>query len=327
MSSSNSNDILEDFLDVDQPIPGQNFCCLSFISPENVLRNKELYIMKDFLKEVLKDEKIRNETDPDSIDFSKIQDWYANYRINNEKRITSEYDEENDFKTSTRGVKVRGVYDSVNEAKVRAKVLQRKDPNFHVFVGQIGYWLPWDPSADNIEDQEYQEGQLNDLMKKYKENKESKDVFYDEQVTERKKDAIRKNLEKKKELEKQKKEEEPKADAEAEAKDNAEAEGKDTSDAEAKDKADKSQSEADNSVELNEDGQSKEAIEKIKTLRNIIDAKEDIATQKSDDTTNDTQADSVLDSEVPTEENNSQTESKDSKDSNENLNKIIDEIF
>ena len=27
----------EDFLEVDRPVPGQNYACLSFISPENIV--------------------------------------------------------------------------------------------------------------------------------------------------------------------------------------------------------------------------------------------------------------------------------------------------
>ena len=33
---ASENEIQEDFLEVDQKIPGQNFVCLSFISPEIV---------------------------------------------------------------------------------------------------------------------------------------------------------------------------------------------------------------------------------------------------------------------------------------------------
>ena len=40
----------EDFLENDQPIPGQNFVCLSFVSPaDNIAKKEELY-MKEFLK-------------------------------------------------------------------------------------------------------------------------------------------------------------------------------------------------------------------------------------------------------------------------------------
>ena len=36
-------EVEQDFLEVDRAIPGQNFVCLSFISPENVLEDKNLY--------------------------------------------------------------------------------------------------------------------------------------------------------------------------------------------------------------------------------------------------------------------------------------------
>ena len=42
------------------------------------------------------------------------------------------------------------------------------DNTFHVFVGQVGFWLPWDPEPSNISDEEYTESQLNDLVKNYK---------------------------------------------------------------------------------------------------------------------------------------------------------------
>ena len=33
----------QDFLESDKQIRGQNYVCLSFISPENVLKNKEIF--------------------------------------------------------------------------------------------------------------------------------------------------------------------------------------------------------------------------------------------------------------------------------------------
>ena len=68
------------------------------------------------------------------------------------------------------------------EAQIRAKVLQRKDKNFNVFVGQVGFWLPWDPAPHNVEGQEYFESELNELVKKYKENQENKDIHFRENV-------------------------------------------------------------------------------------------------------------------------------------------------
>ena len=45
--------LVEDFLSVDQPVPGQNFCCMSFVSPEKVIRRKQMYLVKEFLKDLL----------------------------------------------------------------------------------------------------------------------------------------------------------------------------------------------------------------------------------------------------------------------------------
>ena len=37
-------DVEEDYLDVDKPLPGQNYYCISFVSPEKVLEQKELFM-------------------------------------------------------------------------------------------------------------------------------------------------------------------------------------------------------------------------------------------------------------------------------------------
>ena len=40
-----------DLLDEDMPIAGQKFACLSFVSPEKILKQKELYVFNQFLKQ------------------------------------------------------------------------------------------------------------------------------------------------------------------------------------------------------------------------------------------------------------------------------------
>lgn len=89
---------------------------------------------------------------------------------------------------SIRGLKIRGVYKTKGEADQRAKDLQDIDPYFHVFVGEVGKWLPWDPDPNSVQDQEYQERELNDLMKGYKENLEKSKKMQHQ----RKQDMIRK---------------------------------------------------------------------------------------------------------------------------------------
>mgnify|MGYP007000253141 len=69
-----------------------------------------------------------------------------------------------------------------------------KDRSFHIFVGQVGYWLPWDPQADSVEEEEYLEEELNTLMKEYRKNEVSRDIFYEEQKREQMKDSVTKEM-------------------------------------------------------------------------------------------------------------------------------------
>ena len=45
----------EDYLDQDPPLRGQNFVCMSFLSPEEILKKKEVYFFEQFLSEFSKD--------------------------------------------------------------------------------------------------------------------------------------------------------------------------------------------------------------------------------------------------------------------------------
>ena len=78
------------------------------------------------------------------------------------------------------------------------------DNSFHVYVGQVGYWLPWDPNPNNIEEQEYLNKDLNRLNKEYNKNQTKRDMFYEEQKREKKMAAIRENEERKKRIEEEK---------------------------------------------------------------------------------------------------------------------------
>ena len=46
----NENTKYVDLLDEDKPISGQKFVCLSFISPEEHIKNKELFYFEKYLK-------------------------------------------------------------------------------------------------------------------------------------------------------------------------------------------------------------------------------------------------------------------------------------
>jgi hypothetical protein len=213
----------EDYLEVDNPIPGQNYVCLSFVSPEKTLKEHELFLFNKFmnqrsgewelkLDEIVKDvsddyknkinseikEVLKTEMKYTLNQFkSKFEDFKYKYNEDLEKafsRISG-------AQTSVRGVKIRGVYDSKQEAEKRAKDLQVKDRSFHIFVGQVGYWLPWDPQADRVEEEEYLEEELNTLMKEYRKNEVSRDIFYEEQKREQMKDSVTKEMNEQKQVE------------------------------------------------------------------------------------------------------------------------------
>lgn len=176
----------EDFLEVDTPISGQNYCCLSFVSPEDIIREKNVQYIHKFLKTIGKN----YDLDPDS-----IVDKYKDFLYINEDKLEEEYNSENDFQTNVRGVKVRGTYSTLREAQTKASRLQKQDPNFSVYIGQVGYWLPWNPRSDKIEGQEYAEGELNELVKKYRENQDNKDLHFRENIDYVKEQQAKKNEE------------------------------------------------------------------------------------------------------------------------------------
>ena len=239
----------EVYLEADREIPGQQFVCLSFISPNKVLKNKDLYYFRKFLndyeiqykikatesfimkqanklqtaassvQDVLENMMLKKDTlsvedisgalatvktmratltagtvadleehvKTEMKDFKEatLLDAYETYVFKNKKKIEDDFFAENSFRTTVQGLKVRGVYASYNEALARAKTLQKLDASFNVYVGQMGFWLPWDPDPMDIANQEYADDQLNTLMKKYKENETERDEFYSKTKAER----------------------------------------------------------------------------------------------------------------------------------------------
>lgn len=202
MSGSNKVEEAEDFLENDQPIPGQNYVCMSFISPENIIKRRELFFCKKFMQWVLNDP-IRRErlSDPSAnITYNTIDDMFEDWKVVGEQAAQDEFNKMVDFQTNVRGVKIRGVYESLKEAQIRARVLQKRDPNFHIYVGQVGFWLPWEPTPDRVQEQEYSEQSLNTLMKKYRENKGARDELYEENKQRSIKKAEEENARRKEQL-------------------------------------------------------------------------------------------------------------------------------
>ena len=116
------------------------------------------------------------------INKTKIAEAYDDFMYANKTKLEDEFYAMNDFRTSVRGMKVRGVYGNPKEAELKAKKLQTKDKYHNIFIGDVGKWLPWDPQPHEIAEQEYAQDELNNLMRKYKENEDNREKFFEERA-------------------------------------------------------------------------------------------------------------------------------------------------
>jgi hypothetical protein len=205
MSSTESINITSvkevDYLDEDKPIRGQNFVLLSFLSPEDVIVNKEAYMFSEFIKKFSNDMTAfldgissKYSDSKDFVDSVKennayifnpkdMSEQYGFYKSVNNQELESSFHRDNNFITSIRGIKVRGVFDTIEEAKNRSEFIKKLDSKFNIYIAQVGCWCPWSPNPDCLENQEYAETQLNTLMKEYKKNMNDKDAVFENRKT------------------------------------------------------------------------------------------------------------------------------------------------
>ena len=108
-----------------------------------------------------------------------MSEQYGFFKSVNNQDLETSYHRDNNFITSIRGIKVRGVFDTIDEAKNRSEFIKKLDNKFNIYIAQVGCWCPWSPNPDCLENQEYAETQLNTLMKEYKKNMNDKDVVFE----------------------------------------------------------------------------------------------------------------------------------------------------
>ena len=212
-----------DLLDEDKSIAVQKFACLSFISPEHILKQKEMFLFEKFIKnwdfsksmekftqflnflsykysidfeKVTKDFQEFTKDEKDNLIKSPIEDDFKNFMDENEERLEKEFDTEHEFQTSTRGIKVRGCFPTQQEAELRCKMLRQNDPNHDVYVGPVGIWVPFHPEAYKTGRVEYMEETLNELMSEKKKNEEKAKDEFDNRVKEAKVKAMEDNKKK-----------------------------------------------------------------------------------------------------------------------------------
>lgn len=210
-----------DLLEEDKAIAGQKYTCVSFVSPEQILKDKNIFFFEHFLKkwefnktmekhiqflnfisykynlsfdDIVSDFKDFVKEEQENITKSSMDDEYKTFLDNNEDELEKQFNLEHNFQTSTRGIKIRGSYPTLEEAELRAKMLREVDPSHDVYVGPVGLWMPWEPQAYKTGRVEYMEEELNQLMSEKKKNEENAKQSFDQRVKETKEKAIEENI-------------------------------------------------------------------------------------------------------------------------------------
>jgi len=221
-----------DYLDEDPEIPTQRYAIISFISPEKVIKQKQEFMNEKFVEWLEYDWKVKgmehfmaflskkytlkvDDLMADMQEFTKvhneeikktdIHEKYEVFLLKNEKDLETMYTEKVNFRTNVRGVKVRRIFSSLEETQQFAKVLQRKYPRDNLYIGKVGCWLPWDPSEHMMPEVEYATQELNEMMRKYKENEVNRDIFFEEEKAEKIKAQKEENAKRRKAIEDAKK--------------------------------------------------------------------------------------------------------------------------
>jgi hypothetical protein len=212
-----------DLLDEDKPIAGQKFVCVSFVSPENILKQKQMFFFQEFVKQwelnksmekfvqflnfvaykykldfdtVMADFQEFAKDEKASITSQSIEDDFKTFTDKNEEELEKKFGIAHNFQTNTRGIKIRGTYPSQEEAELRCKLLREADPHHDVYVGPVGMWMPWEPEAYKTGRVEYMEEELNKLMSEKQKNEGEAKEQFEKRIKETKQKAIEDNIEK-----------------------------------------------------------------------------------------------------------------------------------
>ena len=200
--SKTSNDI--DYLSEDPIINNQKLVLMSFLPPKEVdeleftipIREVLSEIIKSQIKSIVKTCLTDNENAETVIlanlneaIIPKVEEYQKKWRKSTEKGLWG-------------AVKVRGVFDDdkdgTDKAKERCVQLQKYDKNFNIYMGKVGCWLPFNPPSEAINNQEYAEKELNNLMKNRLKNKIEAENLEKNRQLEMQEEHLKKELQKEK---------------------------------------------------------------------------------------------------------------------------------
>ena len=203
-------------------IPSQLYGCYSFVSPEKIIKQKEIFYFEKFVKQwnftksvsqfsdflqfvsfkynlkvdnLMEDFKQFVQEEENMLKANDVQGDFSTFLDKNEDKLSELFQKEHGFQTSVRGFANIGNFPTSEEAERYAKQIRESVPHHDILVGRNFVWTPLDPDAYKTGRIEFMEDELNQLHhEKLKNEKKAKEDF-DKRVFESKKKAIEANIE------------------------------------------------------------------------------------------------------------------------------------
>jgi hypothetical protein len=212
-----------DLLSEDPVISSQQYGCYSFVSPEKVIKNRNIFMFEKFVKQweyskaltmfsdftlflaykyglssesVMDDLVLFCKEEENVLKREDVEGDFKQFLDKNEERLAEEYNRNNKFQTSVRGFISRGNFGTVDEAEKYAKELRDRDSNHDIFVGKNFVWTPIDPDAYKTGRIEFLEEELNQLHHEKLINEKKAKEEFDKRLYDAKRKAIEDNIEK-----------------------------------------------------------------------------------------------------------------------------------
>lgn len=203
-------------------IPSQTYGCYSFVSPEKIIKQKELFLFEKFVQQwnftksvsqfsdflqflsfkynlkvenLMDDFKQFVQEEENVLKAQDVVGDFSTFIEKNEDRLNDSFQKEHGFQTSVRGFVNIGNFPTSEEAEMYAKKTRESVPHHDILVGRNFVWTPLDPDAYKTGRIEFMEEELNQLHHEKLKNEQKAKEDFDKRVFDSKKKAIEKNVE------------------------------------------------------------------------------------------------------------------------------------
>lgn len=91
------------------------------------------------------------------------------------------------------GIKIRGSFATIEDANRQAEIYQKVDKMFDIYVVELYKWLPIPPNNEDIDNHQFAEKRLNDIVKGHKEQQILAKQHFEERKMEAMEDSLKQN--------------------------------------------------------------------------------------------------------------------------------------